>query len=211
MGLPPIFLWFPGALVFLLNFGGALGQAQQLNWTNAYSLDGEHTIAKNKLLTTLPELTKEWRVSFEVKPTAFRNYPESILQLTIGGSGRKIGDRTPAIWFHKTRGILVASALDGKASFSKWLKPLPSSGQWTRIEVSQSLVESKYIYNITIGDKEEFSIQNKKPVELKKVKVYSGNPWHAPQKGSIRNLKIDIKTPPPIQCVLAGEFRFCLS
>ena len=83
MGLPPIFLWFPGALVFLLNFGEAFGQAQPLNWTNAFSLDGEHTIVKSKLLTTLPELTKEWRVSLEVKPTAYTRYG-SILHMTIG-------------------------------------------------------------------------------------------------------------------------------
>ena len=179
------------------------------DWASSYSLPTEHLLKRGSLLKTLPNLTKEWRVVFEFNPKNY-NYQgyAQILQMTTGGKYGKIGDRTPAIWFHKTRGILVASALDGKASFSKWLKPLPSSGQWTRIEVSQSLVESKYIYNITIGDKEEFSIQNKKPVELKKVKVYSGNPWHAPQKGSIRNLKIDIKTPPPIQCVLAGKLCF---
>ena len=206
MGLPPIFFWFPGALVFLLNFGEAFGQAQPLNWTNAFSLDGEHTIVRNKLLTTLPELSKEWRVSLEVKPTAYTRYG-SVLHMTIGGRGGKVGDRTPAIWFHKPRKVLVSTTMDGKATYSRWLKHLPI-GEWTKLEVSQSLVESKYIYSISIGDKVEFSKENTKPVEFKKVKVYAGNQWNAPQKGSIRNLKIDIKTPPPIQCVLAGKLCF---
>ena len=179
-------------------------------WTTTYSLGTEHQIARNSLLTTLPNMTKEWRVTFEVNPTdySFRSYA-SILHLTIGGKGvgssANVGDRNPAIWFHKTRGVLVSAAQDGKASYSKFFKPLPLAGEWTRIEVIQSLVSSQYMYSITIGKEQVFSKPNTKPVELSGVKVYAGSPWYSGQRGSLRNLKIEIKT--PIDCVPAGEMH----
>ena len=57
-------------------------------WTTAYSIEGEHQIVRNGLLTTVPKITKEWRVGFEVKPTdfSFRSYA-SVLHMTIGGKG----------------------------------------------------------------------------------------------------------------------------
>ena len=114
-----------------------------------------------------------------------------------------MGDRIPGIWFHKTKGVLVSTGLDGKASFNKFVKPLPSVGAWTRIEVKQSLVSSQHIFSITIGNEEVFTKPNTKPVELSDVKVFAGNPWSSSQKGSLRNLKIEIKKT-SIDCVPAG-------
>ena len=115
-----------------------------------------------------------------------------------------MGDRIPGIWFHKTKGVLVSTGLDGKASYNKFVKPLPSVGAWTRIEVKQSLVSSQqHMFSITIGKEEVFTKPNTKPMELSDVKVYAGNPWSSSQKGSLRNLKIEIKKT-PIDCVTAG-------
>ena len=196
-------LWFPGYVFLLLGSGKAQGQNHLTEWTTAYSMEGSHEVAKNALLTTLPKLTTEWRLSFEVNPTDFKyNGYASLLHLTIGGNRGQVGDRSPAIWLHKSRGVLVSSAIDGKVAYSKTVKPLPAAGDWTKIEVSQVLVGAKHVYSITIGDKKVFSKTNSKPVELTDVKVYSGSPWYTSQKGSLQNLKIDIKT--PIDCVIAG-------
>ena len=201
--------WFPGILLFLSGLGRAQDQDDSMmEWTTAYSLEGEHEIAKNTLLTTLPKMTKEWKVTFDVNPTDYRSKSSaSVLHLTIGGKGTgssaKVGDRIPAIWFHKTKGVLVSTALDGKASYNKFVKPLPSVGAWTRIEVKQSLVSSQHIFSITIGNEEVFTKPNTKPVELSDVKVFAGNPWSSSQKGSLRNLKIEIKKT-SIDCVPAG-------
>ena len=162
-------------------------------------------IARNRLLTTLPEVTKEWRVGFDVYPKSFSAKYASVLHLTIGGkgsgSGSRVGDRIPAIWFHKTKGVLVSTALNGKVSYNKFIKPLPPAGKWTRMEVSQTLVSSKYIFSITIGGKQVFTKRNTKPVDLSDVKVYAGSPWYSGQKGELRKLKIEIKTP---NCVPGG-------
>ena len=203
--MPPIrkMLFFPGYILILL----CVGEARGSDWTTAYSRARKHVIGKNKLLTTLPEITKEWRVGFDVYPASYSARYASVLHLTIGGKGvgssAKVGDRTPPIWFHKTRGVLVSTAQDGKASYSKFFKPLPLAGEWTRMEVSQTLVSSQYMYSITIGNEQVFSKPNTKPVELSDVKVYAGSPWSS-QKGSLRKLKIEIKTP---DCA-TGEIHF---
>ena len=114
-----------------------------------------------------------------------------------------MGDRIPAIWFHKSKGILVATALNGKASYNKFVKPLPPVGAWTRIEISQRMVSSQNTFSITIGNQQVFTKPNTKPVELSDVKVFAGNPWSSSQKGSLRNLKIEIKKT-SIECVPAG-------
>ena len=166
-------------------------------------MEGSHEVAKNALLTTLPKLTTEWRLSFEVNPTDFKyNGYASLLHLTIGGNRGQVGDRSPAIWLHKTRGVLVSSAIDGKVAYSKTVKPLPAAGEWTKIEVSQVLVGAKHVFSITIGDKKVFSKTNSKPVELTDVKVYSGSPWYTNQKGFLQKLKIETKAP---NCILAGK------
>ena len=203
--------WLPPGILFLLfGIGEAEEQTPMTEWTTAFSLESEHQIVQDGLLTTLPNLTKEWKVAFEINPTdySFRGYA-SVLHMTIGGRGAgssaNVGDRTPAIWFHKNRGVIVSSALDGKASYTKFFRPVPLAGEWTKIEISQSLVSSQYMYSIEIGNKQVFTKPNKEPMMLSDVKVFAGNPWDSAQKGSLRNLTIEIKT--LLDCVQAGKIQ----
>ena len=85
------FLVIPRFLCYIFILFG-FGEAQDQEWTTAFSLEGEHVIAKNTLLTTLPSMTKEWKVTFEVNPTeyGFKSYA-SVLHLTIGGKGTGSG------------------------------------------------------------------------------------------------------------------------
>ena len=127
--------WLPPGFLFLLfSLGEAQEETPMTEWTTAFSFESEHQILRNSLLTVLPNMSKEWKVTFEVNPTHYSwNGWKSILHLTIGGKGvgsnAKVGDRIPAIWFHKTRGVLVSSALDGRVSFNKVFKPLPPAGE----------------------------------------------------------------------------------
>ena len=128
-------------------------------WITAYSLNKEHKIEKGDLLTTIPVLTKEWKLSFEFKTNKIEERFQQVLHMTTGGkgagSGAKYGDRTPAIWRHSSRGFLISSAVNGKPSFSNYIKP-PSwwyyqlVGGWVKIEVGQELVDSEMIYYISI-------------------------------------------------------------
>ena len=178
--------WFPGipwnwkrripgnqgmSTLFLSGFGRAQDQDHSMmEWTTAYSLEGEHEIAKNTLLTTLPKMTKEWKVAFDINPTDYSVAGmTNLLHLTQGGNKAQVGDRIPAIWFHKSQGVIVSTAMDGKAAYSRKIKPLPPAGEWTTIEVSQTLVKSKFMFSITIGDKQVFQKRNRKPVELSDI------------------------------------------
>ena len=110
-------------LFFLTSFAVLIGFAkgQDMAWKTAFSLTGERELTKDKLLTTLPTLTKEWRVSLEVKPTDYDySSTANVLHMTIGGKGlgasSKVGDRSPVIWIHKTKGVMISSTLNGKVA-----------------------------------------------------------------------------------------------
>ena len=149
-------------------------------------------------MTTIPELEREWRVSFEIKViTAFKEL-EQVFHMTAGGKGAgggsKYGDRTPAIWTHPSKGFLISSAVGGKYSYSKWFKAtLPAAEQWINIEVGQELVKSEMIYSISIGGKKVFSVRNSKPSEFENVKVFASSSWYSPINGFIKNLIIENK------------------
>ena len=165
-------------------------------WRTAFSLQEEHQISRNVLLTTLPLLAKEWRVSFDFKANNFNGLAQ-VLHMTAGGKGvgrgSKYGDRTPAIWTHSSRGLLVSSAVGGKYSYAKYFKPLPPPGEWTTINVAQELVGSKTVYSIAIGGKKVFYVTNSKPAQFENVKVYASTDWYSPVSGVMRNLLIQNK------------------
>ena len=157
-------------------------------WTTGYSMPGSHEIAKNAILTTLPRLTKEWRVSFEVKPSEYEGGWENLLYMTTGG------DRSPALWLHKRGWVYICSVIDGKRSNCKQLKIRPVvAGRWTKIEVSQVQVGANHIFSLTIGDQKVLSRTNSDPEELHDVIVYSAR--YPNLKGYLQKLKIDIKSP----------------
>ena len=165
-------------------------------WKTAYYLKAEHKITRNNLLATIPLLKKEWKVSFDFKGNSFKGL-QQILHMTVGGKGAgrkaKHGDRTPAIWTHSSKGLLISSSVGGKPSFSKYLKPLPSSGEWINIEVVQQLEGSHMIYTIQIGGEQVFSTRNAKPLVFENVKVFASSSWFSPVSGSIKNLLIQNK------------------
>ena len=165
-------------------------------WNTTYSQSEEQQIKRGKLLTTIPLLKKEWKVSFDFKADNFVGLSQ-LLHMTVGGkgagSGAKYGDRTPAIWTHSSKGFLISSAVGGKPSFAKYFKALPSAGEWINIEVGQQLEESKMIYSIAIGGKKVFSTRNSKPSAFKDVQVFTSSRWYLPVNGFIKSLLIQNK------------------
>ena len=159
-------------------------------WNTTYALREEWKIRKNSLLATIPLLKKEWKVSFDFKANNFRG---QVLHMTAGGKGAKYGDRTPAIWTHSSRGFVISSAVGGRYNFVKYVKPLPSAGEWTTIEIGQEYDGSKVVYSINIGGKRVFSTTNSKPSAFENVKVFASSNWYSPVSGFIKNLLIENK------------------
>ena len=150
-------------------------------------------LKRDTLLTTLPILAEEWRVSFEIKPTNYNyNGFAQILQITTGGKSGKIGDRTPALWIHKTKGVYIATTLNGKPNEGIYFKTKkPSLNEWTSVEISQVLEGSKYIFSLIIGGETLWSVENTKPRRFYSVKVFASSSWYTTQAGSIRQFKIE--------------------
>ena len=55
-------------------------------WNVAYSLKEEHQITRGALLTILPTLEKEWKVSFDFKASSFGSGLKQIFHMTTGGN-----------------------------------------------------------------------------------------------------------------------------
>ena len=155
---------------------------------------------KGTLLTTLPTLGKEWRVTHDFKPTEYLNHYANSLHMTIEKDIRnseygnsQYGDRTPAIWPSTPEdGFHTTSAVNGIKSYHQDFDR-PPVGAWTTIAMSQTLEGGKYVYRITMGGQEVHAVENRVPAEFQDVKVYASNPWYDAQPGSIRNLVVETR------------------
>merc|ERR1712012_873646 len=96
------------SLHWLLGEAGSVMVLSKL-WTQMQEFEPR---AKTSLISHPINLSQEWRLSFQFKPNNYTSGWANLLQVTIGGKKEKYGDRTPAIFFHKDRGMLVASAVN---------------------------------------------------------------------------------------------------
>ena len=164
----------------------------------------ETEITKSNLLTTLPVLKKEWRVSFEFKANSIKSGLDQIFHMTIDGKGigkgSKNGERTPAVWMHNTKGLLIISTVGTKISYPTYSKPVPTPGQWVNIEIGQEKVPTRRVsqgyvmkFSITVDGTRKRYVTNTKPSDFENVKVYASTPWYNPVSGAIKNLLIETK------------------
>jgi hypothetical protein len=172
-------------------------------WTPIFTIEDPFNLTANTLLTTLPSLPLEWMVEFQLKPTNF-DHPDwvSIFHMTIGGDFDNIGDRTPAVFFHPNDGLRINS--DVSNQHSNFLRdfPAPPIGEWTKIQISQELVNHEFKYRISINENKKFAVgvcvcvwgvDNSKADGFKKVKVFAADPWYPAQPGFVKNLSINVK------------------
>ena len=164
-----------------------------MDWTTSFSSQSQQLLSKNHLLTTLPTLTKEWRITFDFYPSSY-NYQgyAQILHVTTGGKSGKIGDRTPALWIHKTRGLYIATTLSGKASVGKFFRTKkPSLNEWTHVEIVQMKKGSVFTFSLVVKGEILWSVENSDPREFSDVKVFTSSEWYEAQAGLIRRFKIE--------------------
>ena len=188
----------PGAVGFVGGANSPSCPKTTTEWSTAFEQADASPLVKGKLLSTIPALGKQWRVSLEVFPENFdRKGPESaltsILHMATGERLGRFGKRIPAIWIHRSKAVVVSTALGKKPIFTqRFHSNKPAVGNWTQIEVSQSLQGEDYIYNVHLGGEEVFSLKNTRPRDFYDVKVFAGSLSSPPLDGSIRNLKIEV-------------------
>ena len=161
---------------------------RQADSTLVLSMMQEFEPKDNNTLITYPiHLNQEWRLSFQFQPNKYISNWANLLQLTIGDKMKDYGDRTPAIFFHKSQGMMVASAVNGHKSFqpkngSKYWN-LPEIGKWTQVVVGQQKEESSknVHFFMTINNVEMFRVLNTKPMNFSNVQVILCHSLLAPQ------------------------------
>ena len=112
-------------------------------WSSIFEKSDPFELKRNALLTTLPSLPREWRVEFEFKPTNFDH---------IGWTN--IFEMATAPWetgslqcIINPEGLFTIMS-DGNQEGNF---PPPPIGKWTKIRVSQELIDGKFRYRIFIS------------------------------------------------------------
>ncbi|XP_047124613.1 A disintegrin and metalloproteinase with thrombospondin motifs adt-1 [Hydra vulgaris] len=155
-----------------------------------FLIQNETSILKNNLVKTLMKHTKEYTVSFEIKPTRFLYEWANVIHLTTNNNNHKYGDRNPAVFFHQNgSGLHICSAVSGIINYVKNTNKL-GLHNWSSVKIAQEFKESKYIYSIELNGQRILYIENNDTRDFSNVKVYVSNPWYEAQPGFIKNLKI---------------------
>ena len=167
---------------------------------NEYSALEERELEKDRLLYTLPNLAKEWKVSFEVNPSSYEEGFRSILRLYRSNVGTTPGVSCLSIGIYSSSSkdcsgaqcSIIPQSLtyrfisNGTKKSFQDKDLIPQLNEWTKIEVTQVLDGNSYKIVFNDGAKTK-PILN--PQIFEKVKVYAAD-WNGEQKGKIRNLRI---------------------
>ena len=116
--------------------------------------------------------------------------------MTIGGKSGNVGDRTPALWIHKSKGVYIVTTLNGKANVGKLFptNKLPI-GKWSAVEVSQTKRGTMYMFSFLINGETVWTQENTKPKQFSDVHVFASSGWYVAQAGFIRGFKIENMIP----------------
>ena len=95
----------------------------------------ELQLMKNKQLTKLASVGKEYFVSFEMKVTKHDTSKDwrNVIHLSTGGDG----SRYPAVWLHKDNKLHIASTVSGNTNYVYNHKDPLKEGEWTHIAIMQ--------------------------------------------------------------------------
>jgi len=143
-------------------------------------------------LTTLPSLPREWMVEFEFKLTSFDHSGwTNIFHMTTAPEDYR-GALQCSITPEGLLTIISVGLINQNGNYQQNFPP-PPIGKWTKIRVSQELIDGKFRYRIFIDEREETNVENSAAVGFENVKFFAAGPWSEAQPGSIKNLKISVK------------------
>jgi len=164
---------------------------------------GKPIVKQRTAQLSIPKLEKEWSLSFEVKLRAYMSGVRNIVHVTQGTSGTKKIPSVSMAMIGGNRFLQVIYGLTKKVQkkMTKNLPP-PALDTWTKVEVGQELIGSKYFYTIFIDDTKVCSELVTSVKELTKVNVFASSRSMNAQSGMIRGLAI--RSGPPAAPVQPG-------
>ena len=87
-------------------------------------------------LATIPVWGPTWRVTFDLKITAFPTHWAGILHFTTGENCCKIGDRIPFVKLHKDNQLVILNAANNQGNHQTRVNL--EVNRWYNIEISQT-------------------------------------------------------------------------
>ena len=136
------------------------------------------------LLAVLPSRPKEWKLKFELQPTSFGQCTHdfcNILHLTNfcqnSSAWGCVGSQIPRFYYDAKNGmrltISTASNGDGQFLGGSSMMSTPAIGAWTAIEMSEELIDGKYMVKQIIDGSLVHSWENAQPQSFENVSVYA--------------------------------------
>ena len=142
--------------------------------------DKQTPLTKNRLVKTLVMLPKQFDISFDFRPTKWIGGWTSLLHLTTGTNAVRL----PGI-FPLNGKIMIQVT----AQFTVWTPKLPLN-KWVHFRLTQRLEGKNYVYRVYMNNKQLKAFVNKKPQDIKNVKVYVADPWYNAQPGFVRSVRV---------------------
>ena len=103
----------------------------------------ELVVEKDNLITELPFIGKEYRISFDVFISEYGTGWQSVIHFTVDGDIAKYGDRIPGVFIYQDKKMYIASAINGNRNYVYGHTTVIPKGKWSQVEISQKLINSK--------------------------------------------------------------------
>ncbi|XP_066915488.1 uncharacterized protein [Clytia hemisphaerica] len=198
--------WYPSTNAELKNFVFQNGELEPCNPVCNHNVNdplfvpappakqtfaAEQQVTRSKLLTTLPELTKEWKVSMDVKLKSKKGGWTNIIHATTGHNCCHRGQRVPAIFvFSNQYRSHICSPLGGYGNHNYNDIYFPQN-QYTNVVMQQKKFNGQYRYQIFQNNAIRHNVTQTKPEVFKNVKYYISDPWHNAADADVKNIVIE--------------------
>nr|XP_047132656.1 uncharacterized protein LOC100199204 [Hydra vulgaris] len=143
------------------------------------------SLVKGRFIAEIPQLDKEFFISFDVNPTKFVAGRHSIVHFLIGSDSYAF-----SIWFHEDGDgkLLIYTPFMNYKGYMGYITNSIGLNLWSNIKICQFLQGAVYEYKISINEQVVYSNINNQSQSFNNVKVYASNPWSEAQDGMIKNL-----------------------
>ena len=134
---------------------------------------------RQNLLTTIPRLSTEWSVSFDVTLSTINTGWVNLFHFTIGQDVGKHGDRTPAVFQHphKTH-LTIASSIGADYNFHVNTQELGLNIKH-HVDIDQIYVgNGVYNFNVKIDGVNIASQVNTNAMQFYNVDVWANDKWY---------------------------------
>ena len=120
--------------------------------SDGFIISEEFKLERDKLLTTLIRLNKEFYVSFElwIDKHSNKNGHLNIIHLTTGLDASGYGSRIPGVWLHERKLNIISAVSHSKYIYT--YKQALDIGRWYKIEIQQ-IIEQGIVWNESIRQK----------------------------------------------------------